>query len=171
MLPENILPVDLAGLHLRDGGVPAVIRAQRRSHAIASLSKIEAVSHQSAYAIVLDPAQERLVNASLIHEILKQPPDKIVGQHRHNCRVQSEAPRESTGNVIFSSSLVDVELAGGRNPSITGIKAEHHLAKADQVPSTFPLRPDVQSHGVTLNDSASHRQLRIRAGSSFGERT
>jgi hypothetical protein len=70
---------------------------------------------------VLHPAHQRLVHATLINEILKQSPHRIVGEGGDNCRIQAEAAFQSAGYVIFSAALAHIKPPGRRNALITGV--------------------------------------------------
>ena len=56
MLSEDIVPIDVAGLQLGNGGVAAIVTSECGAHAEAALGKIEAIARRMAYAIVFDPA-------------------------------------------------------------------------------------------------------------------
>src|SRR5256885_14384157 len=72
MLSENVFPIDVARLELRDRGVSAVVAAQRCAHAKAALGKIQAIARGAADAVVLHPAHQGLVDSALINKILQQ---------------------------------------------------------------------------------------------------
>ena len=54
-LPKMLIPVDVAGLELRDGGVAAIGAADGAAHAEAALGEVQAVAHAAADAVVLRP--------------------------------------------------------------------------------------------------------------------
>src|SRR5437764_14295055 len=66
-LPEDFLPINLAGLELRDSRVPSVGAAESGAHAEATLRKVQAVTNRAPHAIVLDPADVGLIHAALIN--------------------------------------------------------------------------------------------------------
>ncbi len=57
---EDRLPIKVAGLDLADGGVAAVGAAGSGAHAEAALSKVEAVAHGAADAVVRDPPESEV---------------------------------------------------------------------------------------------------------------
>ena len=56
VLAEDLVPIDIAGLELRDGGVAAVGAAQRGAHAESALGEVQAVAHGAADAVEWHPA-------------------------------------------------------------------------------------------------------------------
>ena len=54
-LPKMSLPIDVARLELRGGGVAAIGTAQRAAHAESALGEIQAVAHRTAHAVVRHP--------------------------------------------------------------------------------------------------------------------
>src|SRR5262249_17675753 len=80
---EDLVPIDVSRLQLRRGGVPAVRTAYRRTNAETSFGKIQAVPHAPSDSIVLDPADMRLIHATLINQVLNQPADRVVGKRSH----------------------------------------------------------------------------------------
>src|SRR5260370_41953820 len=104
LLSKDLLPIDVARLQLGDRGVPAIITSQRRTRAEAALCKIEAVARRAAHAIVLNPAHQRLVHPALVNEILKEPPNGIIGERRDDRSVQAEATLQPACNEIGRAS-------------------------------------------------------------------
>src|SRR5579864_7609403 len=150
LFSENVIPFHLARCHLGDRRMSTVVRTHRRPNAETSLGKVKPVSHRSAHTVMLYPAHQRLVNASLVHEVLNQSPHGIIGERRYNRGFQPEAPFKSACDVIFSSSFVDIEFARSRDAPVAWIETEHHLPQTHQVPAALLLRPDLESHCFTL---------------------
>src|SRR5258708_29382819 len=109
LLSKNLLPIDVARLQLGDRGVPAIVTPQRCTHAEATLCKIEAVARRTAHAIVLHPAHQRLIHAALVNEILKEPPDGIIGERRDDRAVQAEATLQPASDVVFPAAFAHFE--------------------------------------------------------------
>src|SRR6266852_4984129 len=91
LLSKDLLPIDVARLQLGDRGVSAIVTSQRCTRAESTLREIEAVARRAAHAIVLHPPHQRLVHPALVNEILKEPPNGIIGERRDDCGVQGEA--------------------------------------------------------------------------------
>ena len=139
LLAEHDVPVDVARLELRDRGVAAVRAAQGRAHAVAALGEVEAVAHRAADAVVLGPAEVRLVHATLVDEVLHEAAHRVVDQRGHHRRVQAEAALEAAGDVVFAAALPHLERARGVDAALAGVEAEHHLAEAHLVPAAGRL--------------------------------
>src|SRR6266849_666744 len=139
----------MAGLELRDGGVAAIRTTEGGAYAEAAFGKIQSVSHGAADAIVGHPAYVFLTDAALQHEVFDQPANGIVCEGRSDGGVEAETTLQSARNVVFAATFPRAELAGGRDPLVAGIEAQHDFAEAHQVPGAGTLRFDVQRrHGV-----------------------
>ena len=145
---EDGVPIDLAGLELRDGGVAAVGTSQRRARAESALGEVQPVAHRAADSVEWHPAYQRLVDAALVDQVLDQPPDRVIGESGDDRRIETEAALEAARDVIFAAALVNVETAGRGHPLVAGIEAQHHLAQRHQVPAAILFRFDRQWHGV-----------------------
>ena len=108
---EDVVPVDFAWLELRDRRVAAVGAAQRRAHSEAALGEIEAVAGGASHAVVFHPANERLIHAALVDQVLQQTADGVVDKCRNDGGVQSEATLEPARHVVFAAAFVNVETA------------------------------------------------------------
>src|SRR6267143_4223631 len=149
LLSKNLIPIDVARLQLRDRGVPTIVTSQRCTHAEAALRKIEAVARRAAHAIVLHPAHQRLVYATLVNEILKEPPHRIIGERCDDRGVQAEATLQPARNVVFPSALAHFKGSRRRNAAVARVEPHHNLAQTDEVPVAFFLRLDRQTHALT----------------------
>ena len=69
-LAEDVIPVDVAGLELRRGGVAAVGIADGAANAEAALGEVQAVANGAADAVVFAPLDEVGGDAALHDEIL-----------------------------------------------------------------------------------------------------
>ncbi len=72
---ENLLPIDFAGLQLRDSGVATVRTSERGAQTEASLSEIQAVADGPADTVEIHPAHIFLTNTSLEHEVFDESPN------------------------------------------------------------------------------------------------
>ena len=105
MLSKDFVPIDIARLELRYRGVPTIVRSNRRAHAEAALGKIEAVADGVADAVVLNPPHQRLINAALINQILKQAANWISGKGSDYRGIHAEAALQSACHVVFAAAL------------------------------------------------------------------
>src|SRR3954464_6904597 len=88
---ENLVPIDLPSFEMRNSGVPAVVRASSRTHAESPFREIQPVARRTPDAIVSHPADVRLIDATLVHQVLQQPTNRVVCECRDYRRVQTEA--------------------------------------------------------------------------------
>ena len=132
-LPEDRIPVDIAGLELGNRCIAAVGAALRTAASEAALDEIETVAHFAADAVERHPPDERGVHSALQNEILHQPPDRIVGKGGDHRGAQAEAAAQTARDVVFAAALPDVELAGGVNSPLARIETEHDFTEADFV--------------------------------------
>src|ERR1700675_2159790 len=189
VLSKNLIPINFGGLQLRNCRVPAIVTAERCADAEASLCKIEAVARRVAYAVMFDPANQRLVYASLIDKVLQQPPHGIIGERRDDRGVQAEAALQSAGDIVFAAALAHIEGSRRGNAAVTWVEAQHDFAKTDDVPAAILLRLDRHGHVLTSTARFIRKQCqsivmvlvtnfqihvciswRILAGSSLGTR-
>src|SRR5882762_4218793 len=108
-LSKNLIPIDVARLQLRDRGVPAIVTSQRCTHAEAALRKIEAVARRAAHA-------------TLVNEILKEPPHRIIGERCDDRGVQAEATLQPARNVVFPSALAHFKGSRRRNAAVARVE-------------------------------------------------
>ena len=147
---EDRLPIEIAGLDLADGSVAAVGTAGGSAHAKAALSKVEAVAHGAADAIVRDPADERGIDAALEDEVLDEAADGVVGERGGDGGAQAEAAAQAAGYVVFAAALPNLELARGVDAHVAGIEAKHDFAQAEAVPAAVGIRNREWIHGHTI---------------------
>jgi hypothetical protein len=95
---------------------------------------------------VFDPADEGLIHAALVDEILEQATDWIIGEGSDNRRIQPKAALQATGHVVLSAAFADLEGAGRRDSSIAWIEAQHDFAQADQIPFAVVLCSNCECH-------------------------
>src|SRR5258708_2615496 len=163
LLGKNMIPIDVAGLQLRDGRVSTIVTSQCCTHSEAALRKIEAVARRAAHAIVLHPAHQRLVYAALANEILKQLPDRIIDKCRDHRGVQAEASLQSARDVVFPPAFAHFKGSRRRNAPLAWIESHHDLAQTDQVPAAVFLRLDRQSHALTSATCLSEKLLPVHS--------
>src|SRR5580704_17363625 len=127
MLSEDLIPVEIAGLQLRNRRMSAVIGPGGRANSKAAFRKIQPIARPASNAIVRHPANVSLIYYTLIHPVLQQPPHRVVRERRNDCRVHSEASLQPTCDVVFPTALTHLETPRGRNAPIPRIEANHHL--------------------------------------------
>src|SRR5580698_9640156 len=75
---KDFFPVDVSRFQLRDRRVPTVRASQCRSHAKSSYGKVQTVSCGAPDTVEIDPANQRLIDTSLINKVLQQASDWII---------------------------------------------------------------------------------------------
>ena len=143
LLPEQRVPVDVAGLQLRDGRQPAVRAAARAAAAVAALDEVEAVPDRAADAVVRHPLHVRDIDAALQHEVLDEASDGILRERRDRRRPETEAAPEAAHDVVFAAAFPDLEFAGRVDAPIARIEAEHDFTQRGGIPHAGPRRLDV----------------------------
>src|SRR5262249_30360450 len=83
LFAENTFPIDLAGLELRNGSMSAVGTSGRPSHSESTIDKVQTVACCPSNTVVGEPADQRLINASLINQVLNEASDGVINECRH----------------------------------------------------------------------------------------
>ena len=78
--PEDLFPVDVSRPHLGSRAVGAVGATERGPDTEPTLGEVQPVANLVADTVVRDPVQLSAVDPALIHQVLDQPSDRIVGQ-------------------------------------------------------------------------------------------
>jgi len=105
LLSKNFIPIDVAGLELGNRGVSAIVGSDRGPHSESALSEIEAISCRVTHPVVLNPTHQRLIDSSLVDEILKQSSHRIIGERADERGVHTKAALQSASYVVFSAAL------------------------------------------------------------------
>ena len=79
-LPEDLLPVDVAFLHLCGGAVGPVGAADGAANAKAPLGEVQADAGLAADAVEGHPLDVLQADAALQQEVFQQPADRVVGE-------------------------------------------------------------------------------------------
>ena len=143
---EDIFPIDVAGFQLRDRSVAAIGAAKSGADAEASLSKVEAVADGAADAIVRDPADQGLIDAALIDEVLRETADGIIGEHGDDGSIETKTAFEAASDIIFAATFINIKAARGPDPFFAGVEAEHDFAETDEVPGATGFGFDLELH-------------------------
>ena len=139
---EDPLPVDIAPPQLRHRRVPTIGAAHGTTHPEAPLGEVETVAYLPPDAVVGHPGQMCPLDAALIDQILDQAADGVVGERRHQCRPQPEAPLQAAGHVVLAASLPHRKRPRRRDPPLPRVESQHHLAQRDEIPAALTCRPD-----------------------------
>ena len=151
-LAEQVVPVDVAGPQLRrrrcgrGRDTPTAPRTPKPRSV-----KLRPLRTVAADAVVRHPADERGVDAALQDQVLDQPADLVVGERGDDGGAQAEAAAQPAGDVVLAAALPDLERAGGADPALARVEAQHHLAERDQVVAALL---GGRTTGVTLPPSA-----------------
>ena len=157
VLSKNFIPVEIAGLQMRNRRVSAIVRARRRAYAESALRKIQSVARRSADAIVRHPAHVRLIDATLIQQVLQQAcPTGSSANAVTIARIEAEAALQPARDVVFAAALANLEAARGRNAPVARIEPHHHFAKTHEVPAAILLCSNFQWQRDSLTNSKSN---------------
>src|SRR5712671_4228627 len=126
---ENLIPIDITRLELRYSRMATVVGAQCCTNPEAALGEIETIPRQTAHAIMLSPMDQGLVHTTLINQILKQPPHRIIDQRCDHCCVHAEAAFQPPGDVILSTAFAHFKPSGRSNAPVARVQSEHYLAQ------------------------------------------
>ncbi len=86
------------------------VGATQRAHApVAAFREVQPIAHLASDAVVVDPANVRLIDAALIDQVLDQTSHRIVSQRGNNRRVESEATFQSARDVVLAAAFPDAE--------------------------------------------------------------
>ena len=97
----------------------------------------------------------RRVDAALEDEVLEQPADLVVGERGHDRGAQAEAAPEPAGDVVLAAALPRLEPAGGADPPLARVEAEHDLAERDEVVAALVRGADREPAGHRATSAAS----------------
>jgi hypothetical protein len=144
VLAKDLLPIDLAGLELGYGCVPAIGAANRGANAKTAFREVQPVPNRAANSVIRDPSHILLANAALQHEIFDQPSDGIVGQRGDNGSIESEAAPKPASDIVFTAAFPCTEIAGSGNTTVPRVETQHDLAQADQIPHALTFGFDIE---------------------------
>src|SRR5207245_6659802 len=122
-------PIDVARAELRDRGVAPVRAADAGANAEAALDEVQPVPALAADAVVLPPEHVRLIDATLKDEVLHEPADRVVGQRRHQRRIEAEAALQPARDVVLAAAFPDPEGARRVQARLAPLEADEHLTE------------------------------------------
>ena len=143
-LAEELIPVDVAGLELRDGGETTVGAGAGAAAAVAALDEVESVADRAADAIIGHPLHVRDVNATLQHEVLNETADRIVRERRDRRRLETKATTETAHDVVLAAAFPHLEVTRRMDASVARIETKHDFAERGGVPLARASRLDDQ---------------------------
>src|ERR1700690_1554556 len=132
--PEDVLPIEVTGLAVRDRRIPPVRAADSGSRAEATLGEVQTVAYSSTDAVVWKPADERCVHSALQDQVFEQLSDWIPGKCRNDSGAHTKTPPQSAGNVVFSAALPGTKISRCVDTFDAAIKPQHYFSKADAGP-------------------------------------
>src|SRR5215469_1708420 len=88
---EDLLPVYVSWLELRNRGMAAVRATHSGPQAKASLREVQAISDLPPHTVIPNPLEIGLVYTTLIQQVLNQSTDLIVCQRSHDSAIQPKA--------------------------------------------------------------------------------
>jgi hypothetical protein len=144
--------------------VTAIRAAKGAANAESALGEVETISRDAADAVVGDPADIRLVDPTLVDEILDEPADRVVGERGDDGRFQPEATPEPAGHVVLAAPLPNFEASRRRNPRVARVEAKHHFAERDEIETAARLALDRERHGLP----AVHRAVELPVDRKVG---
>ena len=153
--PKISLPVDCPGLSCETAVWPRSEQPTAARTPKPRSVKLRPLRDGAPDAVVLDPAQVRLVDAALVDEVLDEPADRVVHERRDDGGLEAEAALEAAGHVVFAAAFPDLEGARGVDAALAGIEAQHHLAEAHEVEAAA---------GLGLHGDGWHRARNASAG-------
>ena len=136
---KNIIPIHIAGLQLRNGGVAPVRGADSAANAVAPLHKVQSVAHTAADAVKGHPADQGGIYPALEDQILQQVTHLILCKSSDHAGAHSKAAAQPAGHIILAAALPSTEGAGSLDPSLARVQAQHDLAQRNLVELTFFL--------------------------------
>src|SRR5208283_66511 len=119
----------------------------RPAEAEAAFGEIEAVADGAPDAIVLAPPDEIRGDAALHDQVLDQAAHLVVDEGRAHRGSEAETFPEAARSVVFAAALPNREMAGGANPALARIEAEHDFAEGNLVKRALVGGLDRQRHG------------------------
>ena len=130
---EEMVPVDVARLHLAGRRVAPVGHAHRAADAEATFCEIEPVADRAADAVIRLPLDEVGADAPLHDEVFDQVPHLVVDEGGHHGGLQPEAFPQAAGHVVFAAPLPDLEVPRRADAALARVEPEHDLAERDLV--------------------------------------
>ena len=166
LLLEELLPIHVAGRHLRGGRPAAIGAADGAAQAVAALGEVQADARIAADAVEGRPLDVGEIDAALQHQVFQQAADIVLDDGGDHGGAQAEAAAQTADDVVLAAAFPDLEAAGGAYAAFAGIEAEHDFAEGGSVPAAALAGFDGHGHGLLpspdLLDQVDARRARWR---------
>ncbi len=133
-LPKNLIPINLAWLHLTNRRQPTVRTTPRPAAPKSTLHKIEPIADRPPNPIKRHPLHMAHIHPALQHEIFHEPSNRIIRKRRHRRRPQPKTTPQPTHHIIFAAAFPHTKFPRRMNTTIPGIKPQHDLAQTRRIP-------------------------------------
>jgi hypothetical protein len=142
-LSEYLFPVYISLFQLRSGAVCPVGASDCCSHSKASLSEIQSDADFPADTVVRHPFDVFHIYATLVYQIFKQSPNRIIDNGSNYRGTFTEAAFQTPTDVILAAAFPGAKVAGRMYPFFTGVQSNHDFAQRYDVVFTFSFGFDV----------------------------
>ena len=126
--------------------MPSIGAADAGANAEAALYEVEPVAGGTADAVEFHPAHVRLIDSTLIDQVLHKPSHGIVRERGDDRGLEPEAALQPAGNVVFAAAFPHAERSRRVHARFAGIETQHDLAERDQVPAASGFFRNRQRH-------------------------
>src|SRR5581483_7568171 len=147
---EEAIPVDVSRLQLRRRRVPSVGAPDGAAYTEPPLGEVEPVANLAANAVVGPPEEVCALDASLQHQVLDQPADRVVGERGDDARAQTEATAQPARDVVLAAAFPRAKRARGVDPRLARVEPEHHLAQRNEVVAALLARAQLDHPAATV---------------------
>ena len=148
---ENLFPVNISRPKLAGGAVTSVRTTECGAYSVTGFSEIQPDSRVSPQAIIRYPAHIAHIYSALENQVFEQVADFIVGNSGNHRRAHSETSFQSAGDVVFTSTFPDPEIAGGADTHVAGVEAKHYFTKRKDIETALVGRFCLDCvHGTAL---------------------
>src|SRR5215468_3766122 len=135
--------------------MPTIRTTQRRANAEAAFREIQSIADFSAHAVVVHPANQRRINASLINQVLNESADRVFCKRRDDRRVEPKAAFQPARHVVFAAALTHGELPRRPNPIFAGIEPQHHFPETHLIPAAAFFLSHYNWHRLLMCSSSA----------------
>src|SRR5215831_2024954 len=141
----------------------AVGASNRPPYSESTIDKIQTVSDCASHTVVGHPSDQGLIDATLINKILDEPSDGVIRECSHNRRLQTEAPLQRPGHVVFATALIDIEIASRPDSLVAGIESQHDFTESNEVPPASFFWFRAQDHSSAASRFGTGKWMTARA--------
>ena len=145
-LGEEIVEIDIAGLHVHRGGVAAIVHGDAAADAAAHFGEVQPDAVGLAHAVVRGDGDRGDIHAHGAGVIENQLAQRIIDQAAGPAGAQAQS-REGVGDVVFPAADPDFQHIGEFDAAVSrGRQANHAFAQGDQVKLSGIFGFDVERH-------------------------